>query len=71
MQAIADTAALVEAYLRERAGYARRGLPDKVALVDAQLAMLGHVMPAPVAAPPVHRTEAPRARRSRKTAEEA
>lgn len=71
MQAIADTAALVAAYQRERAGYARRGLPGKVAEVDAQLARLG-VAPPPVAtAGPMAPTEAPRARRSRKVQEES
>jgi hypothetical protein len=33
--------------LWERAGYLRRGLPDRVALVDEALAALGHVVEAP------------------------
>lgn len=70
MQAISDTAALVEAYLRERAGYARRGLPGRVAEVDAELAALGYVAPPAPEAAPMRATEPPRARRSRKTAAE-
>ena len=65
--AIADREALTGAYLRERAGLARRGLTDRVALVDAELARLGHPVEAPPAAPPMRATEAPRARRTRKT----
>ena len=59
----------VGALLRERAGLARRGLTDRVALVDAELARLGHPVEAPPAAPPMRATEAPRARRTRKTEE--
>lgn len=48
---------MVAALLREREGYVRRGLPDRVAQVDEQLALRGH---RPAAedrtAPPVGRT---------------
>lgn len=33
---------LIDAYLRERKGYLARGLPEKVAHVDAELARLGY-----------------------------
>lgn len=36
-----DREALIEALKREKAGYAARGLTDRVALVDEQLALLG------------------------------
>lgn len=50
--------ALIDAYLRERAGYERRGLPDRVAQVDAELKKLGHTS-APVnrQAPPAETAE--------------
>jgi len=32
----------IEALIREREGYVRRGLKDRVAAVDAELAALGH-----------------------------
>lgn len=32
----------IESLLVERAGYVRRGLPDRVAQVDAELSRLGH-----------------------------
>jgi hypothetical protein len=35
----------VEALLREREGYVRRGLTERVAAVDAELARLGAVPP--------------------------
>jgi hypothetical protein len=45
--------ARVEALLRERAGYVRRGLPGRAAEVDAQLEAAGYTPPAeaPVDAP--------------------
>jgi hypothetical protein len=36
--------AVVAALLAERLGYVRRGLPDRVALVDAELARYGHTV---------------------------
>ena len=36
--------ALIAALLEERRGYLVRGLPDRVALVDEQLAALGHAV---------------------------
>ncbi len=47
-EAVADLDALIGAYLRERAGLARRGATDRVAQVDAELARLGYVGPASV-----------------------
>lgn len=35
----------IESLLIERASYVRRGLPDRVAQVDAVLASLGHLPP--------------------------
>ncbi len=39
----------VAALLREREGYMRRGLDERVAQVDEQLAARGHVVEAPAA----------------------
>lgn len=55
-RAAAVQAGQVEALLRERDGYVVRGLPERVAQVDASLAALGHV------------TEKPAPRRARKEA---
>lgn len=53
----------VEAYLRERAGLARRGATERVAQVDAELAALGYVEPQGRTAPPQQTTVAPKGRR--------
>jgi hypothetical protein len=56
----------VEALLREREGYVRRGLPDRVAAVDAELVRLGAVpseIEAAATAPPERATPS----RARKT----
>ncbi len=69
-EAVGDRQALIAGYLRERAGLARRGLVERVALVDAELVRLGHTPPAaPAAAAPMRVDEAPRARRPRKPEE--
>lgn len=44
--------ASIQALLRERAGYVARNLPDRVAQVDAQLVLLGYVVPVVEAAQP-------------------
>jgi hypothetical protein len=56
---------LVAALLREREGYVRRGLDDRVAQVDAELARLGHVV-AGAEPEPEQDQEAPRRGRPRK-----
>lgn len=40
--------ALIAAYIRERAGYAQRGLTDKVAAIDTRLRELGDEATRPV-----------------------
>ena len=50
--AAAADPALVEALLRERQGYVTRGLPDRVAAVDAELARLGHEVEKPAPSRP-------------------
>lgn len=52
--------ALIGAYLRERAGLARRGLADRVAQVDEELVRLGYVPEPREATPPKRRTTAQR-----------
>lgn len=63
--------ASIHALLRERAGYVARNLPDRVAQVDAQLVLLGYVVPVvetaqadsqpeTAAAPPVRRGRPPK-----------
>jgi|GEM_PF-6174708 len=52
----------IDALLLERAGYARRGLPDRVKQVDAQLALRGY------AVPPVSVEDAPVKARGQRTA---
>ena len=42
---------IIAGLLRERDGYARRGLADRVAQVDEQLALHGHIEPDTDAAP--------------------
>ncbi|MFI0932918.1 hypothetical protein ACH4RG_14365 [Streptomyces sp. NPDC021019] len=54
---------MVAALLRERAGYVSRGMGDRVAQVDEQLALRGH-KPAAEAAP-VSRSTPPKNRRQR------
>lgn len=56
---------LVTALLREREGYVRRGLDDRVAQVDAELARLGHAV-AGAEPEPEQEQEAPRRGRPRK-----
>jgi hypothetical protein len=56
-----STDPMVAALLRERDGYVKRGLPDRVAQVDAELARRGYVGPAVVADP---ESTPPRGRRS-------
>jgi hypothetical protein len=46
-----DRKALLEALQRERLGYAREGLADRVAEVDAQIRLLGGEPPAKKAKP--------------------
>lgn len=48
--AAASDPALVEALLRERNGYVTRGLPERVAAVDASLAALGYEVEKPAPA---------------------
>lgn len=67
------TDALIAALRAERAGYVLRGLPDRVAEVDAQLEQLGAQPPMP--APPVGVVEeagggSARARHGRRKAED-
>ena len=58
-----------QALLRERAGLARRGLHDRVAAVDAELARLGVTPPPAPVEPYRSTTTAPRGRTSRKPQE--
>lgn len=54
----------IDAYLRERAGLARRGATDRVAEVDVELAALGYqAEPAGRTSPP-RQTATPRRRRT-------
>ncbi|MFI2465941.1 hypothetical protein ACH475_06130 [Streptomyces globisporus] len=52
---------MVAALLRERAGYVSRGMGDRVAQVDEQLALRGHKPPAESA--PASRSTPPKNRR--------
>ncbi|WP_097982259.1 hypothetical protein [Streptomyces sp. f150] len=54
---------MIAALLRERAGYVSRGMGDRVAQVDEQLALRGH-KPAPEDGP-VSRSAPPKNRRQR------
>jgi hypothetical protein len=67
------SAALIEALRAEREGYVQRGLPDRVAEVDAQLKQLGAQPPTPT--PPAGVVEeagggSARARHGRRKAED-
>lgn len=59
---------LIAAYLEERRGYVARNLPERVKLVDAELARLGYkVAPeAAVKAPAPERAAMPKPTRGRK-----
>lgn len=61
--------AMIAALLEERRGYAARGLTDRVKLVDAQLAALGHKAAPERATAPEPRTTAAPKPRGRKAAE--
>lgn len=56
---------MIAALLRERAGYERRGLADRVAAVDVQLALRGYEPPTPAEqteqppTPPTEQTPTP------------
>jgi len=54
---------MVAALLRERAGYVNRGMGDRVAQVDEQLALRGHT--SAKEADPVSRSAPPKNRRQR------
>ena len=59
----------IAALLEERRGYVMRGLPARVAAVDAELARLGHKAPAAPAtaqAPAPEKAVAPKPSRGRK-----
>jgi hypothetical protein len=60
---------MVAALLREREGYVSRGMDDRVAQVDEQLALRGHTPPSQESAPAgdVTRSTPPKARRQRRT----
>ncbi|MET7643043.1 hypothetical protein ABZS83_05240 [Streptomyces sp. NPDC005426] len=58
---------MVAALLRERAGYVTRGMSDRVAQVDEQLALRGHTVPDETPDEAVSRETAPKARRQRRT----
>lgn len=63
-----STDSMVAALLREREGLVQRGLDDRVAQVDEQLAMRGHTPPgAGKKTPPVNRSTPPRSRRGSRT----
>lgn len=57
---------MVAALLRERAGYLNRGMNDRVAQVDEQLALRGHTVPDEADGETVSRESAPKARRQRR-----
>ena len=50
----------IRAYLAEREGYARRGMTDRVAQVDAELARLGHTRAAAAKKPARERAVQPK-----------
>lgn len=59
---------MVAALLRERAGYVNRGLDDRVAQVDEQLALRGYTPPGgKQKSAQVSRTAPPKARRQPRT----
>ena len=59
---------MVAALLREREGYVGRGMDDRVAQVDEQLALRGHKPPADEkAGAPASRSTPPKGRRARST----
>lgn len=62
------TDSMVAALLRERAGLVERGLNDRVAQVDEQLALRGHTPPgSSKESAPAGRSAPPRGRRARST----
>jgi hypothetical protein len=56
----------VAALLRERAGLVRRGLDERVALVDEEIAAYGGEPPPPAEAKPAAEPKAPASGRGRK-----
>jgi hypothetical protein len=61
---------MIAALLREREGLVQRGLSERIAQVDEQLALRGHKPPAdekPAAAAETSRSTPPKARRQRST----
>lgn len=56
---------MVAALLREREGYAGRGMGDRVAQVDEQLRLRGHKPPADDTPAPASRSTPPKGRRAR------
>jgi hypothetical protein len=63
-----STDPMVAALLREREGLVQRGLDDRVAQVDEQLALRGYTPPgAEKKTPTAGRSTAPRARRASRT----
>lgn len=57
----------VEPLLREREGYVRRGLADRVAQVDAELKRLGHEIETTTAGPEETATRKPVKRAAKKS----
>lgn len=63
-----STDSMVAALLREREGLVQRGLDDRVAQVDEQLALRGHTPPGgSKKTPPANRSTPPRSRRAPRT----
>lgn len=58
---------MVAALLRERAGYAGRGMTDRVTQVDEQLKLRGVEPPADDKPAPASRSTQPKGRRTRST----
>ena len=58
---------MVAALLRERAGYAGRGMDERVAQVDEQLKLRGYEPPADDKPAPASRSTQPKGRRARST----
>jgi hypothetical protein len=56
----------IASLLRERDGYVRRGLSNRVAQVDAQLALLGHATPVEVERSAPSQPETPERKTRRK-----
>lgn len=66
MSTVSET---IAALLTERSGYVARGLTDRVKLVDAELAALGHkATPEKATAPEAQTTAAPKPRGRKATA---